>query len=78
MVRGAFAHVDHDHYFDTVSGGALLRDVFEYRAPLGPLGALAERLFLSVYMRRFLSARLDSLKAIAESDRWSRFVPPAS
>lgn len=75
MVRGAFARFDHDHYFESVNGGTLLRDVFDYRAPLGPLGWLAERLFLSAYMRRFLATRLRALKALAESDAWVRFVP---
>jgi ligand-binding SRPBCC domain-containing protein len=75
MVRGAFARFDHDHYFDTQNGGTLLRDVFDYRAPLGPLGWVAERLFLSAYMRRFLMDRLRELKMLAESDGWKRFVP---
>ena len=44
MVRGAFARFDHDHYFEPAHGKTLLRDVFDYRAPLGPLGWLAERL----------------------------------
>ena len=75
MVRGAFARFDHDHYFTPSEGGTLLRDVFDYRAPLGPLGWLAERLFLSAYMRRFLLARLHELKALAESERWRELIP---
>jgi ligand-binding SRPBCC domain-containing protein len=78
MVRGAFAQFDHDHYFEPVNGGTLMRDVFEYRAPFGLLGRLAEHLFLTAYMRRFLATRLDELKALAESDEWARFVPPAT
>jgi ligand-binding SRPBCC domain-containing protein len=78
MVRGAFARFDHDHYFEPTNGNTLLRDVFDYRAPLGPLGWLAERLFLSAYMRRFLLIRMRELKVLAESDAWTRFVPPAT
>ena len=78
MVRGAFARFDHDHYFESVNGDTLLRDVFDYRAPLGPLGWLAERLFLTAYMRRFLLTRMRALKALAESDGWVRFVPRAT
>jgi ligand-binding SRPBCC domain-containing protein len=77
MVRGAFARFDHDHYFEPTNGNTLLRDVFDYRAPLGPLGWLAERLFLSAYMRRFLLIRVRELKVLAESDAWAKFVPPA-
>jgi ligand-binding SRPBCC domain-containing protein len=78
LVRGAFARFDHDHYFAPESGGTLLRDVFDYHAPLGPLGWLAERLFLTAYMRRFLLARLRELKALAESDAYVEFLPPAT
>ena len=76
MVRGAFARFDHDHFFTPTDGGTLVRDVFDYRAPLGPLGWVAEHLFLSAYMRRFLLTRLNALKVLAESDRWSQFVRP--
>lgn len=75
MVRGAFARVDHDHYFNPVGDGTLMVDVFDYRAPFGLLGWLAERLFLSAYMRRFLLTRMHELKAIAESSGWVEFVP---
>jgi hypothetical protein len=52
-----------------------MRDVFDYAAPLGPLGWVAERLFLTRYMRRFLEERNRELKAVAESDGWAEFVP---
>ena len=78
LVRGAFARFDHDHYFAPESGGTRIRDVFDYRAPFGPVGWLAERLFLSAYMRRFLLARLRELKTLAESDAYVEFLPPAT
>ena len=66
----------HDHFFDEADGGGTrMRDVLEYAAPLGPLGRLAERLFLTAYLRRFLEARNRELKAVAESDLWRQFVP---
>jgi ligand-binding SRPBCC domain-containing protein len=78
MVRGAFARFDHDHFFNPSAEGTLVRDVFEYRVPLGVLGWVAERLFLTAYMRRFLEVRLRALQTIAESDEWVQFVPPAT
>lgn len=77
MVRGAFARFDHDHFFEPSAGGTLVRDVFDYRAPLSLLGRVAERLFLTAYMRRFLLVRLESLRDLAESDSWTQFVPSA-
>jgi hypothetical protein len=55
-----------------------MRELFEYRAPLGPLGRIVQRLFLTAYMRRFLMARMRELKTVAESDAWDRFMPPAT
>jgi ligand-binding SRPBCC domain-containing protein len=68
MVRGAFRRFDHDHFFvPDGAGGTVAREVFDYEAPLGPLGWLAERLFLTRYMRRFLESRSREVKAVAES-----------
>lgn len=76
MIRGAFARFDHDHHFDDDGhGGTVVRDVFDYRAPLGPLGRVAEWLFLTRYMRRFLETRNAEIKGAAESDAWRRFLP---
>ncbi len=75
MVRGAFARFDHDHFFCEHAGVTEMRDVFDYDAPLGPLGALAERLFLSAYLRRFLARRNQEIKRVAESDEWRSILP---
>jgi ligand-binding SRPBCC domain-containing protein len=77
MAHGAFARFDHDHYFtNDQGGGTLMRDVFDYSAPLGVLGWVAEQLFLTRYMRRFLEARNCEIKSVAESDSWRQFLPP--
>ncbi|HET7461298.1 MAG TPA: SRPBCC family protein [Longimicrobium sp.] len=75
MVRGAFAWMVHDHWFDEADGGTILRDHFRFAAPLGPLGRAAERLVLRRYMTRFLAARNTAIRQIAESDQWRRFLP---
>jgi ligand-binding SRPBCC domain-containing protein len=68
MVKGAFARFDHDHWFDEDDDGrtTLARDVFDFDAPLGPLGRLADRLVLRRYMSRFLETRMQILKEMAE------------
>ena len=69
MVRGAFARMHHRHEFEaTEDGGTLMRDTFNFRSPLGPLGWLADRVFLTGYLRRFLEARNATLKAMAERE----------
>jgi ligand-binding SRPBCC domain-containing protein len=67
QVRGPFAGFRHVHTFTPQpDGGTLMTDEFVYRAPLGPLGVLADRLFLAQYMRRLLTERNTYLKHVAE------------
>lgn len=75
MVRGAFARLDHDHHFTEDGGDTVMRDVFEFAAPLGVLGRVAERAVLTRYLRRLLEVRNREIKAVAESEAWRRFVP---
>ena len=75
MVRGAFRRFDHDHHFEPDGHGqTVLRDVFDFEAPLGPLGRLAEATFLTRYMRRRLAERNAVLKQVAESEAWGAFL----
>lgn len=75
MVRGAFASMSHAHRFAEKSGGTLMSDEFHFTAPMGILGRIAERLFLTRYMRNFLIKRSVCLKQLAESDEGKKFLP---
>jgi hypothetical protein len=44
-----------------------MTDRLQIAAPFGPLGWLAERLFLATYMKNFLIRKNHELKAIAEA-----------
>jgi ligand-binding SRPBCC domain-containing protein len=68
MVRGAFARFHHTHDFLRRDASTLMVDVFDYTAPLGPLGHLADILFLEGYMTRLLKQRNAYLKSVAEAD----------
>jgi ligand-binding SRPBCC domain-containing protein len=74
MVRGAFSRIVHDHYFEPAPNGTRMVDVFDFTAPLGLLGWLADRLILKAYLRRFLENRAQALKQLAESDAGRRFI----
>lgn len=78
QVRGAFARFDHDHHFAPEGGGTRMTDVFDYAAPFGLLGRVAEWAFLTAYMRRFLAGRNAVIKATAESPAWTSYVAPAA
>jgi ligand-binding SRPBCC domain-containing protein len=74
LVRGAFATMVHDHHFDPADGGTMMRDVFRFSAPAGPLGRLMERLVLHRYMTRLLADRNATIKFIAEGDDWRKLL----
>jgi ligand-binding SRPBCC domain-containing protein len=67
QVRGAVASFTHTHEFEPATGGTTMIDTFAYTSPLGPLGRLADALFLRHYMRRLLQERAWHLKQIAEA-----------
>ena len=66
MVTGIFAWLRHDHEFEPVARGTLMTDRLVWKAPLGPLGLLADRLFLERHMRWFVSTKQNHLKRLAE------------
>ena len=67
-LSGAFQSLHHVHTFTTITGGTLMRDRLTWTSPLGPLGILADVLFLKRYMLRFLVVRNRNLKAIIEAE----------
>ena len=76
MRKGAFKSMVHRHHFEPSADGTLMRDVFEFEAPLGPLGRLVEVWVLDAYMRRFLEARNVHLRELAEGQQWQAFLVP--
>lgn len=68
MVKGAFKSFTHTHRFVEKGGGTLMIDIFEYKSPFGPLGIIADKLFLARYMESFIIGRAKELKKIAETN----------
>lgn len=67
MVKGVFQEITHVHEFMPQANGALMIDIFTFRAPLGILGRIAEALFLTRYMQKLLLTRNAFLKQAAEA-----------
>jgi ligand-binding SRPBCC domain-containing protein len=57
MRKGAFHSFVHDHFFESVAEGTVMRDILVFRSPLGILGALVDRLVLTSYLKRLLTQR---------------------
>ena len=71
LVKGAFKHFKHEHFFEQLGDGStLMKDIFDYTSPLGFLGQLADFLFLEKYMTQLLEQRNLTLKQVAEDGRW--------
>lgn len=66
MQRGPFGRWRHAHLFEERDGATLMVDEVEYASPLGPLGRLADALFLESYMTRLLAGRNAYIKRLAE------------
>ena len=70
QINGIFKYLIHDHYFQEKGAVVQMTDIFNYQAPLGFLGSIAETLFLTQYLTRLLKNRNDIIKEYAETDKW--------
>jgi ligand-binding SRPBCC domain-containing protein len=71
MVKGIFTKFIHDHSFETTGHEQTTKtDVLEITAPLGPLGYIAERMFLGGYMKRFIRGKNLTLKKMIENSEF--------
>jgi ligand-binding SRPBCC domain-containing protein len=77
MVEGVFARLHHDHWFHPDGDGTRAVDRFDYTSPLGLLGRLADALAVRRHLERFLEERMQTIRRIAESDAWRRYLPTA-
>ncbi|PCI10043.1 cell division protein [bacterium] len=74
MIFGAFKSMKHTHRFESIADQTRMIDELAFEAPMWVLGRIAEKLFLTRYMHRFLQERNNVLKSIAESDQWKSFL----
>jgi ligand-binding SRPBCC domain-containing protein len=74
MIEGAFKSMKHEHYFIEKKHTTIMKDVFIFTSPLGVLGKVFNFLILENYMKKFLVERNQTIKAVAESDQWKKFV----
>lgn len=67
MIKGAFSSMKHKHSFEVYQTGTKMTDAFEFKAPLGIFGIIAEKIFLARYMTEFLKERNKVIKSLAEA-----------
>jgi ligand-binding SRPBCC domain-containing protein len=77
MIKGPFAKLEHQHYFenDFQHNNTIMKDVFYYQSPMGPIGCLADKIFLKNYLKQILLKRNNFIKSYAENDeKWMQIL----
>jgi ligand-binding SRPBCC domain-containing protein len=74
MVRGAFRRLDHEHLFEARGDITRMVDKFDFSSPMGILGRIGDRLFLTNYLKKLLIKRGEIIKTVAETGEWRQFL----
>lgn len=67
MTKGAFKSMRHEHYYETIPEGTLMRDRFMYETPFSVFGRIFDAILLKRHMTNFLLVRNQFLKEYCES-----------
>ncbi len=74
MISGPFARLVHDHHFEERDGKTVMTDRFLFESLFGPLGVLADRLFLENHLRGFIEHRNAVYRELLESGAWRQYI----
>lgn len=66
---GPYSHWHHLHEFFDCQGGTLMVDLVNYRVPLGPIGIVAESLFVRRMLNRIFDYRREQIERIFGAGR---------
>ena len=61
---GPYTLWHHQHHFKAIAGGVEMTDLVHYKLPLGPLGDLANRLFVQAQLRQIFDYRREKLDMV--------------
>ena len=74
QLEGDFKELKHEHHFKPCENGTIMIDMFHFETPYGAFGKLFNRTYFIRYMRKLLEQRNKTIKEIAESDKWKKFL----
>lgn len=74
MVKGDFKSFYHEHHFKAAENGTILIDKINFETPYGIFGKIANSLFLTSYLKRFLEKRNEVIKDYAETQKWKAIL----
>lgn len=61
---GPYALWHHQHHFTAIEGGVEMSDIVHYKIPLGPLGQLANTLFVASQLRQIFDYRYQKVEEL--------------
>ena len=61
---GPYVFWHHKHYFKEVEGGVEMKDVVHYKLPMGPIGQLANALFVRARLEEIFDFRFKKLEQL--------------
>lgn len=59
---GPYAFWHHQHHFEEVDGGTLMRDILHYKVPFGPLGNLVDALLVDRRIEEIFTYRFQAVE----------------
>jgi len=61
---GPYALWHHQHHFTVIEGGVEMTDIVHYKIPLGPLGQLANTVFVAAQLRQIFDYRYKKVEEL--------------
>jgi ligand-binding SRPBCC domain-containing protein len=61
---GPYALWHHEHHFKTIKGGVLMSDILNYAIPYGPIGRLANTIFVGKQVKKIFSYREKAIREL--------------
>lgn len=74
MVQGPFRRFQHDHKFTQEGSSTIMFDNLRFESPFSLLGRTFDKLVLQAHLLSFLENRNRTLKSVAESDQWHKYL----
>ncbi len=73
-LEGDIKMMKHEHYFKEIENGTLMIDQFRYEIGRGKLGDVFNHVYFTRYMERLLEERNKTIKEVAESKGWKKYL----
>ncbi len=61
---GPYSFWHHEHHFEAVDGGVQMDDILHYAAPMGPLGKIAEAVYVDNKVKQIFDYRYKKLESL--------------